>query len=353
MRKIQTAADKFCALEGRVRRHAGWLLPAALALVFCSSLAVIGVGDVNANSAGADSAAPQASITGEWFADFSRKNPAEVQFTIIRRSERGGRHSSGGGIGLGELQGLTREQAFGARTEVSFRLVREAGTFQCEGFFKEGRGAGHWTLTLSPEFVSTMRARGYDNLTEEQLFTAAVTDVRVKTLDELKAAGYDRLSFDELVEATIFKVTADFIREMKSAGFDNLTLKQLVEARIFEVDGQYAKEVEAMGFGRQPLSKLVNMRVHDITPEFISKMRSMGFENLSLDELGDLSIHHVTPEFVNGIKAEGFAPISARQAVELKIFGVDRDFIRRVRAKGFSDVTLKQLVELRIHGVIK
>lgn len=56
----------------------------------------------------------------------------EVQFTIIRRNARGGQHSSSGGVLLGELQGLTREQAFGARTDVSFRIVREGGTFHCE-----------------------------------------------------------------------------------------------------------------------------------------------------------------------------------------------------------------------------
>ncbi len=344
MKNYQTTVAKFCAMTA--------VFLAAL-LVF-PSLAAVAANDANSTIVAGSAAAPaQRSITGEWVAEFSRKNPDEVQFTIIRRGERRGQHTSSDGIPLSELQGLTREQAFGPRAEVNFRIAREAGTFQCEGFFKEGRGAGQWTLTTSPNFVSAMRARGYDNLSEDDLFTAAVVDVRVKTVDDLKAAGYDRLTYDEVVEASIFKVTGEFIREMKAAGFDNLSFKKLVEARIFEVDGKFVREVEAMGFGRQPFDKLVEMRVHEITPEFIGRMRSMGFDNLSLDELGDLSVHDVTPEFVNGIKAEGFSPITPEQAVELKIFGVDRDFIRRVRAKGFPDVTLKQLVELRIHGVVK
>ena len=347
--KVQATIDNFSARKSRLRGGVNWSLLIAL-LVFSSLL--VGAA-VNTEFIG-DSNPAQSSATGEWLADFSRKNPEEVQFTIIRRSARGGgQYTSSGGILLSELQGLTREQAFSAKADVNFRLVREAGTFLCEGFFKGGKGAGHWTLTTNPSFVSAMRGRGYDNLSEDDVFSAAVHDINIKPIDDLKAAGYDRLTFKELVEANIFEVTGEFIREMKAAGFDNLTLKQLVEARIFKVDSRFAREVEAMGFGRQPLRTLVEMRIHDITPEFISRMRSMGFDNLSIRELSDLSVHHVTPEFVNGVKAEGFSPISPRQAVELKIHGVDGEFIRRVRAKGFTNVTLKQLVDLRIHGVIK
>ena len=348
MSKAHKIIYKLSGLKSRLLGGAAPLLLAGF--VILSSLAVLVAG--GASVTGTNNVA-QASITGEWLADFSRKNPEEVQFTIARRGERGEQHSSSGGIQLRELQGLTREQAFSPRSDVNFRLVREAGTFLCEGFFKEGKGAGFWTLNLNQSFVSGMRERGYDNLTEEDLFTAAVVDVTTKSVDDLKAAGYDHLSFKELVEANIFKVTGEFVREMRASGFENLSLKQLVEARIFKVDGQYVKEVEAMGFGHPPLKTLVDMRIHKITPEFIARMRSMGFDNLSLRELMDLSVHNVTPEFVNGIKAEGFASISPHQAVELKIFGVDRDFIRRVRAKGFNDVTLKQLVDLRIHNVIK
>lgn len=296
--------------------------------------------------------AAQAAITGEWVADFNRKNEDEVQFTIIRRSARGGDHTSSTGFALSEFQGLTREQAFGARTDARFRLVREAGTFEFEGSFREGKGAGHWTLTPNQSFIAAMQSRGYDNLSTDDLFSAAVFDINIKVIEDLKSAGLDRLSFKELVEASIFKVTGDFIREMKAAGYENLTLKQLVEARIFKIDGQYAKEVQAMGFGRQPLKGLVEMRIFKITPEFIKEIRALGFDNLSLKELLAFSIHKVTAEYLNGLKSEGFTSISPEQAVELKIHRVDADFIKRVKAKGFTDVTLKQLVELRIHGIV-
>lgn len=348
MKKAQINGEKLRLLKSHLRRRASWLLPSAFLVL--SFLAVAFAGSAKFASPGN---ALQNQTTGEWLADFSRKNPEEVQFTITRRSAGGGEHTTGEGILLSELQGLTREQAFGPRTNVNFRLVRDAGTFLCEGYFHEGKGAGFWTLTINQNFISALRSRGYDNLTDDDLFTAAALDFKIKSIDDLKAAGFDHLTYKELVEANIFKVTSDFIREMSAAGFENLSLKQLVEARIFKIDSQFVKEVEAMGFGRQPLRTLVEMRVHNITPEFIARMRSLGFENLSIRDLTELSVHGITPEFVNSIKAEGFPAISRQEAVELRIFGVDADFIRRVRAKGFNDVSLKQLVELRMHGIIK
>lgn len=346
MKTTQAQADKFSPLTHHSRRDFGALL--IVAFLVCSSLVA-----ANAKFGATAHSAAQGSITGEWLAEFNRSNPDKVQFTVVRRSARGGQHNSSNNIPLAELQGLTPQQAFGAKTEVNFRLVREAGTFQCEGVFREGKGAGHWTLTPNQSFISAMQSRGYERLSEDDLFSAALFDINIKSIEDLKAAGYDRLSFKELVEASIFEVTGDFAREMKAAGFENLSIKQLVEARIFKVDGQYVREVQAMGFGSQPLKKLVEMRIFKITPEFIREMRSMGFENLSLQELLDFSVHSVTPEFVNAIKAEGFPSITSREAVTLKIHGVDREFIRRVRAKGFNNISLNKLVELRIHGIVE
>jgi hypothetical protein len=348
MKQAQILAGRMFTLKLRPRRNAcATLLVALLAI---STLASVGAG--RANVPGTNNAT-QNVLTGEWLAEFNRNDTGKVQFTVIRRSAGGGQHNSSNGISLAELQGLTRQQALGAKTEVSFRLVREAGTFQCEGTFREGKGAGHWTLTPSQSFISAMQSRGYDRLSEDDLFSAALFDINIKSIEDLKAAGYDRLTFKQLVEAGIFNVTGDFAREMKSAGFENLGFKQLVEARIFKVDAQFMKEVQAMGFERQPFKELVEMRIFKITPEFIREMRSLGFENLSLKQLTELRIHSVTQEFVNGIKAEGYSSVSPREAVTLKIHGVDGDYIKRVKAKGFNDITLNKLVELRIHGIIE
>lgn len=325
-----------------------------LALAVCGAFAVLMCFSPSSPiTVGKAVAAAQEPMSGEWTAEFKSEKPDEVSMMFYRRTKRGGNNMSNTDIPLAELQGLTRAQAFSNGTPVNFRIVREAGTFTHEGYFRESKGSGQWKLSLNESFISTLRGRGYENLREEQLLAAAMHDLNLKFIEDLKAAGYARPPFDELVGARIFNITPDFIREIAALGYERLPLQELVSARIFKVDAAFAREVQEMGFGRQPLEKLVAMRIHKITPDFIREMRALGYENLSIDKLMALRIHGVTKEFLAEIKTEGFSTISPDDAVQLRIFKVNGDFIRRMKARGFSDLTLEQLVQLRIHGIAK
>lgn len=272
-------------------------------------------------------AAAQSSITGEWTAEFpadKAESADKIYLSLSRRSR--GNHSSmsGSNYSISDFQGLSREQALAARSDVKFRLVREAGTFEFEGSFRSGKGAGFWTLVPSQTFISEMRSRGYDNLSEEKLVSAAMLDVRIRAIDALKAAGFTQLSLEDVFKATIFKVTPEFISELKAIGYDNLELEELVKARIFKIDAAFAREVEAMGLGKNSLESLVKMRIFKVTPDFLRDMKSAGLDNLSIEDL-----------------------------VKLRIFNIDTAFIQRVKASGRTDVDVENLVRMKIHKEMK
>ena len=328
----------------------------ACALVAFSALACAradGAVDVTYAFIAPQTQTQQSQLSGEWVAELKPSKPGAINFTFHRRSEGGGFSMTGDWLPLSELQGLSADAATTARTNVTFNIVREAGTFQCEGYFREGKGAGFWTLTPSRNFIAAMRTRGYDRLSDEDLLRAALHNLTTKYVDELKAAGYDRLSFQELNRAVTHDVTAQYIREMAAAGYQGLTIEELVRARNHDVDADYVKQVRAMGFDRQPLETLIRLRNHEITQEFINQMRSIGFDNLSIEELIRLKNHEITAEFVNGLKEEGYAPIDAETAVRLKNHDIDRDYIRRVKAKGFTGLSLDQLIRLRNNDIIQ
>jgi hypothetical protein len=276
-------------------------------------------GAAAAAGAAAASPVPQGAIRGEWTAGLSKEKADKINLTLNLETDKGNRHTMGSDVSLAELQGLTREQASGARTDVKFRLVREAGTFEFEGTFSEGKGAGSWTLVPSQTFISDMRARGFE-LSEERQIASAMLDVRTKTVDDLKAAGFTHLSMEDVIKATIFKITPEFIGELKSIGFENLGLEELVKARIFKITPEFARQVQAMGFGEKSLESLVKMRIFKVTPEFLSEMRGAGLENLSIEDL-----------------------------VKLRIFKIDADFIQRARAGGLTNPDVEELVRMRIH----
>lgn len=350
MKKFHRTRNQFLINE----RSRIWLMVFVGSLAFSALMfaAVNGAGGGDASGLFTTQAA-QNTMTGEWTAELDRKKPGEIHMTFHRRSETGGFNMTGDSIPLGELRGLTADAVSSAKANVEFQLVREAGTFRCEGFFKEGKGAGFWTFTSSQSFVSAMRGRGYGGLTEEDLLRAALHNLTTKYIEDLKSAGYDRLEFKQLLRAATHDITPNFIREMQSAGYQGLTMEELIRARNHDINSEYVKEARAMGFDKQPLEMLIRLRNHEITKEFIDRMRSAGFDNLSSEELIRLKNHEITPEFVNGLKAEGYPDISAEMAIRLKNHEVDRDFIRRVKARGFTNITLDQLIRLRSQDIIK
>ncbi|HYP01964.1 MAG TPA: hypothetical protein VER76_17365 [Pyrinomonadaceae bacterium] len=347
MKMSQTALCHF--LTKKLTRISA--LTCAGLLAFSASVLVGAQSDGNSDSPRAVQA--QNTITGQWTAEVNRSKPDEIQITYHRRSETGGFSMSGARVALGELQGLTSEAVFSSRANVNFNVLRPAGTFACEGYFREGRGAGFWTFTPSRSFLSEMRARGYNDLTDEDMLRAALHNLTTNFIEDLRSVGYDRLEFKQLMRASSHGVTLAFIREMQSAGYQGLSIEELVRARNHNINGQYVKEVRAMGFDKQPLEKLVRLRNHKITQEFINHMRSAGFDGLSIEELIRLRNHRITPEFVNGLKAEGYPDIPVETAIRLKNHDIDGGYIKRVKARGFNDLTLEQIIRLRNRDIIK
>jgi uncharacterized protein (UPF0335 family) len=345
MKIFQTAARAF--------PPRGKFLRASL-LVSLTALAVLAgiiMSDRSAQNVGAQ--ASQKGIKGEWSAQFDRQRAGEIHFTFHRRSESGGFSMSGNNLPVSELQGLPVEARAASKLDVTFNIVREAGTFACIGFFNEGHGAGLWTLAPSEKFIADMRARGYDNLTEENLLSAALHNLTIKFIEDLKTAGYDKLTFEELRRAKTHDVTPEYIREMRTAGFENLKIEELVRARNHEIDAAFIREVKTMGFERQPLETIIRMRNHEITQGFINEMKSAGFENLSIEALIRLKNHDITAGFVSEIKAEGYADLSAETVIRLKNHEIDREFIRRAKSQGYGNATLDELIRLRNRGTVK
>ena len=303
----------------------------AILFVFCLAPAAVTTGQ------------SRASITGEWRIEFTRKDPDEVQLNMTR----GRQNNWGNGIKISEVQGLSRDYATTAAANVTLRIVRDAGTFELAGSFSNGKGEGHFTLTPNDGFFSELASRGYTNLSENQVFSAAMSGLKISSIDELKSAGYDHLTFDNLVESAIFKITSASIADLRSVGFDHLPFQKLVEASIFKVDSSFVRETQNLGFGNLEFQKLVELRVHKITPEYINEVRGMGFNDLSLDRLVELKIFKVTPEFVNEIRAAGFAAITPQQLVNLRIFKIDGDFARKAKAAN-PNITIEDMVEQRI-----
>jgi len=268
----------------------------------------------------------------------------KIHLSFSRTTAKGGKNQHGSDFAYSDLQGLSYEQAQNGRA--SFRIVREAGTIDCDGTFEDGKGTGTFTFTPNQAFVDGMASRGF-TLTEEQRFSAATINVTTAAADDLKNSGLGPVDTDDLFKAVIFKVTPQFIAEMKATGFPNMGMEELVKARIFKVDADYVRQVKDMGFSNQGFEELVKFRIFKVTPEFLAELKSHGFSNLGAEEVVKFRIFKVTPELLTTLKNEGFGNISAEEVVKFQIFKIDAEFIRTAKAEN-PNVTVQQLVEMKI-----
>lgn len=257
-------------------------IPCFVTLLVCFALLI-----ATANSLSGLTAAQsgQSAATGEWLVATKANKSGEVHITFHRQSEKGSLMMTSIDVPLGELPGLTPKTESSTKVEVNFNIVREAGTFACEGFFRQGKGAGLWMFTPNPSFVSAARSRGYGSLSEDDLLRAALNNLTIKFIEDLKSAGYERVEFAQLLRAASRDISPQFIREMQSAGYQNLSIEELVRARNHDINGEYVKEVRAMGFDKQPIETLIRLRNHKITGEFIRRAKANGFTDLSVQQL--------------------------------------------------------------------
>lgn len=362
-----------------------WLLIAtatlALACVPASRTAVTTAAQTSA----------QERFEGQWLVEFQPDEQGRVQLTLSYQESRERKDGSKGysnwnnsfRIEPQKLDGLSREQAMSSSgTNVRFQLRRDAGALECEGWFREGKGSGHYRFVPNANFASELRGRGISGEpTTRQLFRMALADAGLALVDELKAQGYETPTFDQLikmgdhgvrldyvrglreygykfgtVEALVkmrdHGVTPVFIKEMRDYGFKSLTAEQLLKARDHGVTGSFINELEAAGYASagDSLEGLIRLRDHGVSGSFIREVREEGYTNLPLEQLVRMRDHGVSVSFIKELKELGYANLSVEQLVRLKDHGVNAPFITRVKTERGTTPAVEELIRLRNQG---
>jgi hypothetical protein len=214
----------------------------------------------------------------------------QVQFSLIHRRD-GGFSQSGSDWAISEFQGLDLSTA--GKHDVKFTIARDAGRFDCEGYVRDGDGAGLFRFTRDAEYASAMRSLGFDGIDENMQFAMAVHDVSLAFTRSLKAEKVSGLTTEMLLAFRIHGVTPQYIRELRAAGVAPNGSDMLVAFRIHGVTPEFVASVDKLGYKNIEPEKLVAMRIHGVTPEYITGMKARGLRNLTIDQLVNLRIHDI------------------------------------------------------------
>ncbi|WP_242593718.1 4-hydroxy-3-methylbut-2-enyl diphosphate reductase [Corallococcus exiguus] len=268
--------------------------------------------------------AAEAQRTGTWGAYVKEQ---QLQLSLQPKDRPDSHH--GFSAPLADFQGLSTAEGSSA----PFKLVREAGTLDFEGRFKDGQGVGTWRFTPDASFTKKLGELGIPKPdADEQLLLASV-NVGPQRVQALAATGQKVTTVEELAQVGIFNVTPEYVRAMAAEGYPKLTLEQLVSSRIHNVTPERIQGLAAMGFKGQSLDSLPAMSIHGVTPDFIREMRGLGFKDLSADDLVAMRIHGVTSAFVKEMRDAGYENATAEDFISMRIHGIDSIFVRSMSKK--------------------
>ncbi|MBV9930592.1 MAG: hypothetical protein JO013_06585 [Alphaproteobacteria bacterium] len=286
----------------------------------------------------------------QWQIKASGRGDGKVELNLSYRTA----HSTsmwGRAIDLADLQGLDRAALDGTgNAPVRFRIVRDAGTFHCEGAAWRGNGTGECRFIASAAFAAELGRRGYGTPDEFQLFQLAMADIGRLYLEELARLGYAPPALAELVQAGNHGIHLAYLREMGGLSYRVGALPALVRMHDHGVGPDYVRGIVASGLTDLPPDTLVRMRDHGVSPAYVGALRRLGYGGLGVDRLIALRDHGVGADYVAALSANGLAGLSLEDIVRLRDHGVSADFVSGLRSAGYS-FGPDELVRLHDHGV--
>jgi hypothetical protein len=235
------------------------------------------------------------------------------------------------------------------KQEVQFTISRDAGKIACEGYLKDGEGAGVFHFQPDPNFPREMDAIGF-NVDEEKQYAMTVHDVSLAFAREMKTENIDGLDADKLIAVRIFGVDKAFIEGLRAEGLKISEADKLIAFRIHGVSAQMVRSLHQAGYAPDE-DTLIAMRIHGATPEWMEQLKKCGYDHVDLQKLIAFRIHGVSPEFIQKLQGMGYSHPDPDQLIAMRIHNVTPEYIADMRARGIKDLSVEKLVSMRIHGI--
>jgi hypothetical protein len=103
------------------------------------------------------------------------------------------------------------------RQNVHFAISRDAGKIDCEGFLRDGEGAGTFRFQADPSYAREMQQLGI-SVDEPKQYRMAVMDVGLEFARHMQAEHLTGVDADRLIAFRIHNVDAAFISYLRAAG---------------------------------------------------------------------------------------------------------------------------------------
>lgn len=283
--------------------------------------------------------------TGDWTISRSDE-PGKIEFSLIQH-HHGGTSSHQSDWPTSAFGGVDFSKT--GRQDVHFTIARDAGKIDCEGFLKDGEGAGIFHFQPDPNYASQMAGLGF-RIDEEKQFAMAVQDVSLAFAKEMKDEHLSDLDADKLIAFRIFGVDKAFIESMRAQGLKISEADKLIAFRIHGVTAEMVRSLHEAGYSPDE-DTLIAMRIHGATPEWMAQLKQRGYDHVELQKLIAFRIHGVSPEFIQKLQGLGYSHPDPEELITMRIHNVTPEYIADMRSRGMKDLSVDQLVNMKIHGI--
>ncbi|HEX4824047.1 MAG TPA: hypothetical protein VFV19_07020 [Candidatus Polarisedimenticolaceae bacterium] len=248
--------------------------------------------------------------------------PGEQVQLDLKQGTSSSRWEWGSSQPLAELKGLTRDQLRATHAEVSFVMVRDAGTFFLTGRSNLGFASGEFRFVGSPDFASKLAALGYETIAQNELLGMAVRGISLDFAAAVKAAGLKDANVADLVRLRDHGVEASTLRALGAAA-PGLDVETVLELNDHGVDPTYVRDLAASGNANVGVHDAVRLHDHGVAASFVKGLTANGRPELTVDEILRLHDHGVDPAYVARVSAAGYTGLTVDQIVSLHDHGID------------------------------
>jgi len=283
--------------------------------------------------------------SGSWAISKSDE-PGKVQFALMEHRHDGtSNHQSD--WPMSSFPGVNFSKP--GRQDVQFTITRDAGKLECEGYLKDGEGAGVFHFQADPNYPREMESLGFP-VEEEKQYAMTIHDVSLAFAREMKDEHLGDLDTEKLIAFRIFGVDQAFIESLRAEGLKISDANKLVAFRIHGVSAQMVRRLRQAGYSPDE-DTLVAMRIHGATPEWMEQLKQRGYDHLELQKLIAFRIHGVSPEFIQKLQGLGYSHPDPDELITMRIHGVTPEYIAGMQSRGMKDLTIDKLVNMKIHGI--
>ncbi len=156
--------------------------------------------------------------------------------------------------------------------KVEFRLIREAGIIFFNGQFDGEQGFGHYSFKADGNYVYTLGQKGIDQITEDDLLTFFLVNLKNDYVDMLQHNGFPHIGKNNLIALSSMGVDQAYIQSWREMGYGDISGNDLIAVKSMGIDKTYIGELRAAGYQHLEINQLIAFKSQGIDGRYINQL---------------------------------------------------------------------------------